>query len=472
MELDFARLDRAFNPRCIAVVGDKGRLPWVKGQLTFKGKLYSVQINPETAKAIEALGIKNYSSLLDIPEPIDLVIISVPRKIALQILEDCIRKQVAAAHFFTAGYSETDTEEGKRLEAQLVARAREANLYLIGPNCVGIFNPGLGVRQNPLEYSGVSGSVSFISQSGTHSIVFAAEGHFHGVDVNKAVSFGNGVVLDSPDFLEYFGQDESTKIITMYLEGVKDGRRFLSVLHRVAAKKPVIIWKGGRSRQGERAIASHTGSLAISHTVWEAAMRQCRAISVSSMDEMIDTAKALLYLSPVRGNRVGIAGGSGGQSVAISDVFAEAGLEVPRLSPESNKEISSFFKLVGASYSNPVDTGAANRTETRRILEIMDRDANIDNLVLMLTPITIMGLRTQQDIENDIGIMTEIRQKTQKPVMVVIPYYAYNPKDTEQLGEIIQRLLKAGVPAFINLERGARALKNALTYYLRRDTGH
>ncbi len=260
MEIDFAKFDRAFNPRCVAVIGDKDRFQWTNAELGFKGKLYSVQISPNSIKGIEAMGVKNYTSLLDIPEPVDLAVVAVPRAVAPRILEDCIRKGVAAAHFFTSGFAETDTEEGRKAGEQLAARAREANFYIIGPNCMGIFNPAIGIRQNELQYTGVSGPIGLISQSGTHAVMFAREGHFQGLDINKSVSFGNGIVLDSPDYLEYFGQDNTIKIIGMYIEGVKDGKRFLSVLRKVAAQKPVVIWKGGRTTAGGRAIASHTGS--------------------------------------------------------------------------------------------------------------------------------------------------------------------------------------------------------------------
>ena len=150
MKTDFTKLDRAFNPECVVVVGDSKRsnFQWIRGQSNFKGKLYSVQVNPESIEDIKALGVENYTSLLDIPESVDLAIVTVPRAAALKVLEDCIGKEVAAAHFFTAGFSETDTEEGIRLERVLTERAEQANFHLIGPNCMGIFNPKVGIGQN------------------------------------------------------------------------------------------------------------------------------------------------------------------------------------------------------------------------------------------------------------------------------------------------------------------------------------
>ena len=177
MEADFTKLDRAFNPRCVVVVGDKGPFMWLRSQSSFAGKLYSVQIDPKEIEGIKALGVENYTSLLDVPEPVDLAIVAVPRAAAPRILEDCIRKEVAAAHFFTSGFAETDTEEGIRLERWLTERAEQANFHLIGPNCMGIFNPKVGIRQMGGQYTGVSGPVGFIAQSGTHAIGFSQEAH-------------------------------------------------------------------------------------------------------------------------------------------------------------------------------------------------------------------------------------------------------------------------------------------------------
>jgi len=460
LKVDFTKLDRAFNPRCLVVVGGNPRGLWLRDQSNFKGELYSVQVNPETVKDIEASGIKNYTSLLDVPEPVDLVIVSVPREAALGILEDCIHKDVAAVHFFTAGFSETDTEEGIRLERLLAERAKQANLHLIGPNCMGIYNPKIELGQIVWPYTGFAAPVAFISQSGTHATTFGQQAHLQGIDINKAVSFGNGIVLDSPDYLEYFGQDPEIKVIGMYLEGVKDGRRFLTVLKEVSARKPVVIWKGGRTEAGERAIASHTGSLAVSQAIWDTAVRQCGAVKVASMEELIDTLKALLYLPPVRGDRVGIAGGSGGQSVAIADVFAETGLRVPLLTQKSYDELATFLTLIGGGYRNPIDTGNFhNLREIKHIMEVLERDANIDNLVLLT------GARwgMMETPKSDIDALGNIREKSPKPVMAIVSFST--PEEMRRARETTLQLQERAVPAFPSIERGARALKNVLDYY-------
>ncbi|MBL7166662.1 MAG: CoA-binding protein [Dehalococcoidales bacterium] len=462
MKTDFSKLERAFNPRCVAVVGDKGEsnYMWLRGQSEFKGKLYSVQVDPKEIPGIEALGIKNFPSLMDIPEPVDLVIVAVPRPVAPRILADCIRKDVAAAHFFTSGFAETDTEEGIGLQRTLTGMAEEADFHLVGPNCMGIYNPAAGIRQTPMQRTGFQGTVGFIAQSGTHAIAFSEEAYQQGVEINKSVSFGNGVVLDSSDYLAYFGNDDGIEAIGMYLEGVRDGRRFMATLKEVAARKPVVIWKGGRTEEGHRAIASHTGSLAVSMAIWDAAVKQCGAVKVRSMEELVDALKAVQYLKPVYGDRVGITGGSGGQSVAIADVFAEAGLKVPALTQESYDELSTFFSLIGGGYRNPIDTGNVNRREMKRIMEILERDNNVDNLVLLTSAIPRMAGQTDRDT----AMLAEIRQRTPKPVAVILGFQS--PEAVQAVREVAQRFRDDGIPTFVSLERGAKALKNALEYYV------
>ena len=464
MKVDFTKLDRAFNPRSVAVVGDNERsgYQWLNSYRNCQGKLYSVQVNAKSIEGIKALGIPNYLSLVDIPEPIDLAVVAVPRSIALKILDDCIQKDVAAAFFFTAGFAETGTEEGIKLEQALKEKAEATNLHVIGPNCMGLFTPKVGIQQvlsQFMQYEGKAGPLGFISQSGTHALEFSLVAHLQGLDISKSVSFGNGTVLDSPDYLEYFAQDSEIAIIGMYLEGVRNGQRFMKVLKEVSIKKPVVIWKGGRTGEGGRAIASHTGSLAVPWTIWKSAVKQCGAVSVKSMEELVDTLKALLYLPRVRGARVAITGGSGGQSVAIADVFAEAGLEVPRLSKASYDELATFYSLIGGGYPNPIDTGNQNRAELEHILEILERDTNTDNIILL----GMARWGTPEQIQSQVDLMAEIRKRSPKAVVAIVPYSI--PEEMQQARDLTQKFQEKGIPSFQSIERGARALKNALDYY-------
>lgn len=471
MKVDFAKLDRAFNPRVMAVIGDKKETNymWLRAQSSFKGKLYSVQIDPKEIEGITALGIENYPSVLDIPEAVDFAIVAVPRAASLRVLAELIKKGVGAAHFFTAGFSETGTDEGRDLERRLKEMAEAANFHIVGPNCMGIFSPGAGVRQNVEQYCDSVGPVGFISQSGNHAVNFAQEAHLHGIDINKVASYGNGTVLEGTDYLEYFARDPAIKVIGMYIEGVKDGPRFLRVLRETAAKKPVVVWKGGRSNESVRAINSHTGSLAIPLAIFNAAVRQARAVTVGRMEDLIDTLKALLFLPPVRGDRVAAVGGSGGGSVAVADAFAEAGMSVPALSKASLDEFASFWINIGGGYRNPVDTYNANRKEMKRILDILDRDTNTDIIVALFAAMHA-GPGGRAPLESMLAPFAEIKVKASKPLAAIIT----GPSSAESVAiamDLMGRLQAMGIPAFPGMERGALALRKAYEYWHMR-AGH
>ncbi|MBI4216930.1 MAG: CoA-binding protein [Chloroflexi bacterium] len=460
-------LHRAFNPRTVAVVGDKKQTDymWLRNMKGFRGKLYSVQVDPQELAGIAALGVSNCPSLKDIPEAVDYVLCAVPRAVAPRIVADCIEKKVGGVALFTSGFAETGTEEGARLQGVLTEMARKSGLTLIGPNCMGIYNPSLGLCNGADQPVGAGGPVGFISQSGNHGVTFSLVAARHGLRVSKLVSFGNAVVLDSPDYLEYLAQDANTRAIGMYLEGVKDGRRFLRTLKSVAAQKPVVIWKGGQTEAGARASASHTASLAASHQVWLALVRQGGALAVDSLEEMVDTLKALLFLKPPSGGRVGLVAATGGQSVVMTDAFTKAGLEVPLLTEATYKEFAGFFNIVGGSYKNPLDVSSNFTTVelVRRILTILEADAHVDALGVELSAgfLTRRWQRDPQFAERYLAFLEELKGRSPKPLLVI----GTAGHKEEAAVELREKLAERGIPAFPTFERAARALKRALDYH-------
>ena len=472
MRVNKENLDRAFNPRCVVVVGDKQATGymWLRNMSTFKGKVYSVQIDKNELPGIAALGVENYLSLLDVPEQVDYVVCAVPRQASPKIVSDCIKKGIGGVTLFTSGFAETGEEEGIRLQKIVTDMAKEANLALIGPNCMGIYNPKLGVRHSVDQRFGDGGCVGFISQSGTHAAFFSQVGAVNGVLVSKSVSFGNAVVLDSSDYLEYLAEDEETKLIAMYIEGVKDGRRFFNILRQVAKKKPVLIWKGGQTEEGTRATASHTASMAESTVVWDAVMKQCGVTRTDNLEEIIDAIKGLLYIKPATGKRVGLIAMTGGQSVVITDAFAKAGLKVPLLSQQSYQELASFFTLIGGSYKNPLDVSSnfASVGQVLRMLNILNNDENVDAIVLELS-IAFLARRWRhnpQFYDELLDAVTDFRNRSEKAfVGILIPGHM----EREAL-DFRDRLLERGIPTFPSFDRGAKVLNKLTDYYqARRD---
>ena len=465
-----ARLDRAFNPRAVAVIGDKRALGymWLNCMSTFQGKLYSVQIDPNEISGIEAMGVANFKSLADVPDEIDYAVCAVPRPVAPRIIADCIAKGVGAVALFTSGFAETETEEGIRAQQQITEMARRAGLLLIGPNCMGIYNRRLGVRHSVDQPAGDPGNVGFISQSGTHCINFSLVGALQGIRCSKTVSFGNAVILDAPDYLEYLAADAETEIIGLYLEGTKDGRRLLRVLRDTAARKPVVVWKGGTTSAGARAVYSHTASLATAPAVWDAAMRQAGVVQADSLDETIDAVKALVYAKPATGRRVGLVAMTGGQSVVITDAFEREGLQVPLLTPCSYEKLASFFNIIGGSYRNPLDAGGTigmgfALSNLERLLQILDDDENVD-AVVMEVGAGFIARRLRDNpviLDQMVGTLATFRQRSAKPFIAIV-----HPGHVEDvMADIRARLLGAGIGVFASFQAGARALRRAIDYW-------
>jgi len=463
------QLDRAFNPRTVAVVGDKMTLGymWLRSLANFHGKVYSVQIDEREFSGIASLGVENYPSLLDIPDDIDYVLIAVPNTTTPQVLSDCIQKNVGGVTLFTAGFAESGTEEGVAMQESIAEIARKGNLHLIGPNCMGIHNPRIGLCHNPSQPHGDGGNASFIAQSGTHATFLTLVAPVNGVRVSKSVSYGNAAVLDSTDYLEYFGDDDETEIIGIYIEGIKDGQRLLRTLRDVTRHKPVLIWKGGLAEDGKRATASHTSSLAGSLHVWDALIRQGGAIRVDGLDDMIDTMKVLLHAKPTTGNRVGLAAMTGGQSVFITDAFTSAGFNVPLLTEQSYRKFRAFFNTLGASYRNPLDVSFNFQKPDRIIksLDILSQDDNIDAVVLEVTVPFLKDLESliPNLFDDLIQELAQFKARCPKPfIAVAIPGY------TEAAAlDVKRRLVERDIPSFPSFQRGANALRKAIEYWQR-----
>ena len=323
------------------------------------------------------MGFDCYPTLDAIGAPVDYVIVALSRKYAADGLRECAEAGVGGVCMYTAGYAETGGADGVEAQAEIERIARDASLVMLGPNCMGLHNPGRGLCYLPFQPVYDGGYVGFASQSGSHGNFFSIAAPDNGLPLSKMVSFGNGVVQESTDYLEYFGQDPQTRAIVLYVESVKDGRRFLRVLREVAARKPVIIWKGGRTEDGRRAAASHTAALAESMALWRAAARQTGGVLVTSIEEALDTLQVIMKLPELHGPGCGLIGGQGGQSVAIADAFAEHGLRVPPLSDASKEALGAYFKLVGAFAANPIDLGM-NVADIDRTLDILEADPGID----------------------------------------------------------------------------------------------
>ena len=467
------KLDRIFHPKVVAVVGAKrdNNYSWLRSQGPVQemgGKVYHVNIDQNEWPGAEELGFKNVSSLTDIPEPVDYVVVSVPAQVTPFIMKDAVAKGVGGLHFFTAGFSETGTKEGADLEVAIKKMAEDAGIPVIGPNCMGIFHPKVGLRQSGDQYYGEDGSIAYISQSGTQAAGFSLEARASGLNISKSISFGNGTVVDCTELLEYLADDLDTKLIGMYLEGARDSRKFFRVLRETAKKKPVLIWKVGLTEDSARATESHTRSVSSSRLIWETVIHQCGAIAARSAEDIVATAKALVNLPPLTGNRAALLGVSGGHASELTEVFTSTGLRAPAISDSAIEEIASYASRVGGSFRNPFEGPSIRPNENLdKTLTIIGNDPNIDFVVMEVA--AGQKIRDPEFIASRIrGIQNFQKAFPNKAISVVItttsPFV-----ETVNVREMERDFAKEGVVAFQGMDRGARALLNAYNYYTQRE---
>lgn len=486
---DRARLDRVFEPRSIAVVGDKksSGYGWLHRFKGFDGELFSVHTNPESAREIEALGVRNFASVRDVPRPLDYVVVNTPRRTAVEIFAQCVEADVGGVAFFTSGFAETDAE-GVELQRELARMSRESGVVLFGPNCMGIYNPARNVPSSAGMPLGATGAIAMVGQSGTHSGYFArALFAWHGLRELRGVSFGNAAVLDSGDLIEYLGDDDRVEVLAAYLEGIGnrddgDHARFTQALARVAARKPVVIWKGGDTHDGARVTANHTASLPVDPDDWAWILSSTGAIGVDSMEALVDTTATLVKLGRLSGPRAGVLVLTGGQGPAITDTFARHGLRVPALSRASLDELGEFFDPIGGSFQNPLDAAYATETPAMlaRDLDVLDRDPNVDFVAMDFFSMIMSAHRVQNDygvgqrFRNDlpeaagdrfIDVLAAHAQRAAKPFFAIVSA-AETERDALDLREVLR---DAGLLVFASAARAAQAYTNALAYWARRD---
>ncbi len=310
-------LDYVFHPKSIAVAGASAT-PDKQGHTYFKNLLedFRGRVYPINFRADEVLGVRTYKSVRDLPEQVDYVISAIPNRDILDLVDACASKGVKVLHLFTARFSETGYEAETQMEQEMLRRARAAGIRIIGPNCMGLYDPKEGISFGhgfPKE----PGKVGFLSQSGGNASEAVSAGATRGLRFSKVISYGNALDINEADLMEYLADDPDTAVIGGYIEGVRDGPRLFKALRYAAQRKPVVLLKGGRTRAGTSMVSSHTASLAGSRQVWEAMCRQTGAINTSSLEELLDMIVAFNFMPPAKGFDVLVGGGAGGAERAV-----------------------------------------------------------------------------------------------------------------------------------------------------------
>lgn len=466
-----ADLDRALHAKSVAVVGVARTKPAAfpgifrcMRNYGYAGKLYP--IHPD-ADDIE--GIKAYPSLNALPGPVDLVILSIPAEQVPETLRECAALGNKNIHIFTSGFNETGEEEGARLHAEIKKIADDNNLNVIGPNCMGLHVPASKML-TWTHASPVSGHVAMVSQSGGNAQDFTnfATTH-HGLHFSKVISYGNALNLDSTDYLNYLARDDETSIITMYLEGVKDGRKLARTVYDINRTKPIVMIKGGLSESGARTVASHTGALAGGEKMWKAFFRQTGAVQANTLEEMADVVSALHHLPPCEGRGVTILGNGGGIGVAAADSCHKAGLEMPALSPTVIKKLREYIPPAGNMIQNPLDAYIVlvNLKLFGPTLQLLADEPDINMFIISLHLDWFYVIEEGKQIYRIADyLVNEARKYTNgKPLVAVWRQYQPSPQIKEARKRYEKILLEGGIPLYEGLDRALWALSKACDYY-------
>jgi acetyltransferase len=440
-------LNAMFAPRSVAVIGATDR-PGTVGRTVlenllhpgFQGKVFAVN-----AKREQVLGLKAYKSIRDIPERVDLAVIATPATTVPQLIGECVDAGARSAVVISAGFKERGAE-GTALERQIQEQLRRSSspLRLIGPNCLGIMSPPLGLNATFAKDAPRAGSVAFLSQSGALLTAILDWSYREEVGFSAIVSTGSMLDVGWGDLIYHFGNDPHTKSILIYMESVGDARSFLSAAREVALTKPIIVIKAGSTEAASRAAASHTGALTGSAEVLDAAFRRSGVLRVHNIADLFYMAEVLGRQPRPKGPRLTILTNAGGPAVLATDALVTNGGELAELSPESLNRLNEFLPAHW-SHNNPIDIlGDADSERYARALEIASQDPNSDGLLVILAP---QGMTDPLQIAER---MKPYAKGSGKPVLA-----SWMGGNSIAAGEAV--LNSAGIPTFPFPDTAARA---------------
>jgi len=442
-------LNYFFTPSSVAVIGastNPEKLGYavlknlVEGGYSEKGQVY-----PINQHANEILGLKAYPNVAQVPSAIDLAVIVIPYPYVPSVLKECGEKEIPAVIVISAGFREAG-EDGLERELELVEIAGQYNLRLIGPNCLGVIDTNTPLNASFAAGTPPKGPMAFMSQSGalgTAVLDIALGGR---LGLSKFVSLGNKADVDEIDLLKAWKDDENTRVIMIYSEGMTNGNEFIRVARNVTREKPVVAIKSGVTRSGSRAVSSHTGSLAGSEQAYQAAFHQAGVIRVGSMEELFDASTAIGYQPPLIGKRIAIITNAGGPGILATDALEHAGLTMARFNRETIQLLSQNLPDA-ASAANPVDVlGDARSDRYKFALETLIKEPNVDGLLILLTP------QAMTEIDETAKVIGELSLTSNKPILACF-------MGEKEIKTGVDILMTYSVPNYPFPERAARALK-------------
>ncbi|MFC2051842.1 acetate--CoA ligase family protein [Chloroflexota bacterium] len=469
--------DSIFNPRTVAVVGASNAFEkW--GAAVFSRVLQTPSLErvyPVNNNTAEVQGVRAYPTVRDLPETVDFVAIVVPFPGVPQVVQDCVEKGVKAALVITAGLGETGSE-GAEIEREIVRIASKGGMRFIGPNCAGHFNTANEFSTLRGESIIKKGGIGVISQSGGFARHILMCGTEMGAGFSKFVSIGNEADLHFEDFLAYLAQDDETKVITGYIEGLRKGRDFFRLAREITRKKPIVVVKVGKTEAGAKAARSHTSAIAGSNVIYDAMFKQTGVIRVDDVEELFDVASAIVRQPLPKGKRVGILSSGGGFGCVTSDACERLGLEIVPLSPKTIERLSAILPERWP-HSNPVDTVAAGFVAYSCFWPLIEDD-NIDALLVVdAVGQSVMSNRAMSDNPlfreqakelfkarreeelRGLDKLFEYIEKYQKPVIIS----SYVTEDMKR-SAMFNKLTENGIHIYPTAERAVKVLAHLLEY--------
>jgi len=448
------KLEAFFKPKSIAVIGASRDEEKVGHKIFrnlvesgFQGELYP--INPH---AEEILGFKCYKSVLDAPSEIDLSVIAVPARIVPLVAEECGKKGVKGIIVISAGFSETG-REGTHLERRLLSICRKYGMRMQGPNCLGIINTASHMNASFAAANPPVGGIAFVSQSGALGSTILNWALRNDVGFSSFISLGNEADLTAADFLEALGEDEQTRVIGLYIEGVKNGEHFIKVARKLARRKPVVALKAGTTDVGMKAVSSHTGSLAGSDVAFSAAFKKTGVLRVNTLEELFNLVLAFEDQPLPKGKNVLIVTNGGGPGILAADACEKSGLDLPLLEHPIREELRKSLPP-HASVNNPVDVlGDADEDRYRIALEAGLKSSEVNAVIVILTP------QAMTPVEEVAQAIAESGDKAEKPIIAVF-------MGLEEASPAIKTLQRKGIPNYRFPEAAAYVLSRMYEYTL------
>ena len=448
-----------FSPKTVAVIGASDRKGTI-GHTIFENmkKAHIKKLYPINPKHEHIQGMKSHASVSQVGEQIDLAVIATPSAAVPAVLEECMRCKVKAAIIISAGFSETGEKENTGKIAELIEKY--PGTRVMGPNCVGVLNSHNKIDTTFFERSRMEepkkGTLSFISQSGALGSMILDWIATQQFGINKFASYGNAMDVDESDLLEYFGKDRNTKVIAMYLEGAKEGRKFYETAKKISRKKPIIVLKGGRHDETSRATASHTGSLAGASKVYDAAFRQSGIIQADDLLDLFSIAKMLEREPLPKGGRVQIITNGGGFGIVTADQVLANGLTLAKLSQGTASKLKVEMPM--ATIGNPMDLiGDADVERYLAAIKASHKDPNVD-VIMVLVLFNLPSL----EVGKLMGLIKP-QEKITKPIMVVAIGSGFTQK-------YLEKMEHEGFTTFNYPSIASKALKQVVDYaeYLRK----